>query len=160
MLLSFQKRLLNYCLLKHSYQNNKRHILESLSENVDPDVDTTECKEEMVHMQDFCTLYDKHLQPDVADIVYVNVLDERADDKDTVLNVINQLYNEHVHIQGKSFLVLEGDAKTYEIIQNMKEEYGQDLNWLYAYPGDWHLLKNYLQPSRLSQMNIIFVSPT
>ena len=42
-----------------------------------------------------------------------------------------------------SFLVLEGDAKTYEIIQNIKEEYGQDLNWLYAYPGDWHLLKNY-----------------
>ena len=69
--------------------------MESLSEKVDPDVDTTECKVEMVHMQDFCALYDKHLQPDVADIVHVNVLDERADDKDTVLN---QLYNEHVRI--------------------------------------------------------------
>ena len=56
-LLSFRKRLLNYCLLKHSYQNSKRHILESLSENVDPDVDTTECKVELVHMQDFCALY-------------------------------------------------------------------------------------------------------
>ena len=53
-------------------------------------------------MQDFCALYDKHLQPDVADIVYVNVLDERADDKDTVLN---QLYNEHVHIYRKLWLL-------------------------------------------------------
>ena len=79
----------------------------------------------------------------MADVVYVNVLDERADDKDTVLHVVNQLYTEHVCKQGKRFLVLEGDAKTYEIIQNLKEEYDKDLNWLYAYPGDWHLLKNY-----------------
>lgn len=133
----FEKRLLHYCLLKDSYRTNKTNILESMNEYVD--IDTTIV--EMVHMQEFCALYDKHLQPDVADVVYVNVLDEKADDKDTVLNVINQLYNEHVRKQGKNFLVLEGDAKTYEIIQNIKEEYGKDLNWLYAYPGDWHLLK-------------------
>ena len=58
--------------------------------------------------------------------------------------MVNQLYTEHVCKQGKRFLlVLEGDANTYEIIQNLKEEYDKDLNWLYAYPGDWHLLKNY-----------------
>ena len=41
------------------------------------------------------------------------------------------------------FLVLEGDAKTYDTIQAVKHEYGSDLNWLVPYPGDWHLLKNY-----------------
>ena len=95
---AFEKRLLHFCLLKNSYQVNRVHILESLSEHVD--IDTT--KVEMVHMQEFCALYDKHLQPDVATVVYVNVLDERADDKN-MLNVINQLYNEHVRKQAKRF---------------------------------------------------------
>ena len=125
----FGKRLLHYCSLKLRTVIKLIKciiILENLS-----DIDTIQAVN-MVHMQKFCALYDKHLQPDVASVVYVNVLDERADDKNTVLNVK----------EGKRFLVL-GDAKTYEIIQNIKEEYGKDLNWLYAYPGDWHLLKNY-----------------
>ena len=137
-LLTSRTRLLHFCLLKDIYQINKDQILEKLNlEDMDAN------KVEMANMQEFCTLYDKDLQPDVADVVYVNVLDERADDKDTVLHVVNQLYTEHVCKQGKRFLVLERDAKTYEIIQNLKEEYGKDLSWLYAYPGDWHLLKNY-----------------
>ena len=64
---AFGKRLLHYCLLKDSYQVNNVHILENLS-----DIDTTQAVN-MVHMQEFCALYDKHLQPDVASVVYVNV---------------------------------------------------------------------------------------
>ena len=81
-LFAFRKRLLHFCLLKDSYQINKKQILESL--NVDMDT----AKVEMVHMQEFCALYDKHLQPDVTDVVYVSVLYKRAYNKDTVLTVV------------------------------------------------------------------------
>ena len=43
----------------------------------------------------------------------------------------------------KKWLVLEGDAVTYERIQSLKLEYGSELDWLIPFPGDWHLLKNY-----------------
>ena len=36
--------------------------------------------------------------------------------------------------------MLEGDAKTYDIMQDIKAEYDRDLNWFFPYPGDWHLL--------------------
>ena len=32
------------------------------------------------------------------------------------------------NIHGKQFLMLEGDAKTYDTIQEVKFEYGSDLN--------------------------------
>jgi hypothetical protein len=57
---AFRKRLFHYCLLEDSYQINRVHILDSLSEWVD--VDTT--KVELVHIQEYCALYDKHLQSD------------------------------------------------------------------------------------------------
>ena len=74
---------------------------------------------------------------------YITVLDEKADSKDTVLHLINELYAAYVRSHEKSFMVLEGDAKTYDIMQEIKAEYGTDLNWLFPYPGDWHLLMNY-----------------
>ena len=44
---------------------------------------------------------------------------------------------------GKKWVVVEGDALTYDTIQSLKLEYGAELNWVLPYPGDWHLLKNY-----------------
>lgn len=38
-------------------------------------------------------------------------------------------------------MIVEGDAKLYEIFQSLKLEYGDELKWLLIYPGDWHLLK-------------------
>ena len=40
-------------------------------------------------------------------------------------------------------MIVEGDAKLYEIFQSLKLEYGDELKWLLVYPGDWHILKNY-----------------
>ena len=40
-------------------------------------------------------------------------------------------------------IVVIGDAKTYELFQKLKDEYGRDLNWLIPFPGDWHILKNF-----------------
>ena len=40
-------------------------------------------------------------------------------------------------------MLLEGDQATYERLQSLKAEYGSDLLWLYPFPGDWHILKNF-----------------
>ncbi len=42
-----------------------------------------------------------------------------------------------------SFLLVEGDAKLYEVLQAIKFEYGHEHDWLLPLPGDWYLLKNF-----------------
>ncbi len=84
------------------------------------------------------TIVFKSSKPQVGVVRYVQVLDEVVDNKDTVLYVLSQLHAEYISKHGLKFLVLEGDAKTYDTIQSIKHEYGQDLSWLIPYPGDWH----------------------
>ena len=40
-------------------------------------------------------------------------------------------------------LLVEGDAKLYEVLQSLIFEYGLEYSWLLPMLGDWHLLKNY-----------------
>ena len=49
--------------------------------------------------------------PEVGQVKYLSVLDEIADNKDTVLHVISDLYTKHMVAHNHKFLVLEGDAK-------------------------------------------------
>jgi hypothetical protein len=37
-----------------------------------------------------------------------------------------------------------GDGKSYDHLIKLKNEYGNSLNWVLPYPGDWHILKNIL----------------
>ena len=39
--------------------------------------------------------------------------------------------------------MLEGDQATYERLQSIKAEYGNDFAWMIPFPGDWHFLKNF-----------------
>ncbi len=100
-------------------------------------------EKQLVGLQTFFPMATKAPKPEVGIVKYVQVLDEVADSKDTILHVISELHSEYISKHSHKYLVLEGDAKTYDIIQAIKHEYGQDLSWLIAYPGDWHLLKNY-----------------
>ena len=102
-----------------------------------------EGEKQMIGLQAFYAVSTKAAQPEVGMVAYIQVLDEVADYKDTILHIISGLHAEYICQQNHNFLVLEGDAKTYDIIQAIKYEYGQDLGWLIPYPGDWHLLKNY-----------------
>ena len=43
----------------------------------------------------------------------------------------------------KECVLLEGNQATYERLQCIKAEYGNDLAWMYPFPGDWHFLKNF-----------------
>ena len=36
-----------------------------------------------------------------------------------------------------------GDAKTDDILQSLRRQYGSQLKWLLPFPGDWHILYNY-----------------
>lgn len=82
-------------------------------------------------------------KPEVGIVKYIDVLDEVADHKETMLHIIGNLYSEYICKYNNHFLLLEGDAKVYDLLQAIKFEYGSDLDWLIPYPGDWHLLKNY-----------------
>ena len=75
-------------------------------------------------------------------IIYYKVLHQRCDDKETLLNIVNQLYLELV-AKNKKCVLLEGDQATYKRLQSIKAEYGNDLKWTVPFPGDWHILKNF-----------------
>ena len=57
------------------------------------------------------------------------------------MEVLHDLHRQFIINQGKKFLIVEGDAKLYEILQSLKYEYGTKLDWVIVYPGDWHTLK-------------------
>lgn len=99
------------------------------------------CDKQLIGLQSFFEIATNASKPEVGIVKYVQVLDEVADNKDTILHIISQLHAECKH--SHKYLVLEGDAKTYDTMQAIKYEYGQDLNWFIPVPGDWHLLKNY-----------------
>ena len=41
------------------------------------------------------------------------------------------------------YIILEGDAKLYKVLQSLKFEYGECFKWLIPFPRDWHMLMNY-----------------
>jgi len=51
-----------------------------------------------------------------------------------VSNMVGELHAEYMIKHSHKYLVLEGDAKKYNIIQAIKHENGEDLSWLIAYP--------------------------
>ena len=64
-----------------------------------------------------------------SNIVYLQVLDAKADSKDTIMHILHNLNRRFIEGQKKECLLVA-----------LKFEYGEELKWLL---GDWHLLKNY-----------------
>ena len=52
------------------------------------------------------------------------LLDQRCDDKETLLNVISELYEEFIVPKRTEWVLLEGDQATYQRLQCIKAEYG------------------------------------
>ena len=99
--------------------------------------------ETLIDLQTYFNLYTNQPPPEISNIIYYKVLSQRCDDKETLLNIINDLYQEFVVNNKKKWILLEGDQATYERLQSIKTEYGNDLSWLIPFPGDWHMLKNF-----------------
>ena len=93
-------------------------------------------------LQDYCSLI-RSTHTEVSKVIYLEVLDAVADCKDTMMVVLHNLRTRFIEERKMRWLVLEGDAKLYEVLKNLTFEYGEELNWLIPYPGDFHMLMNY-----------------
>ena len=93
-------------------------------------------------LQTYYSLYYNVPESKCSNVIYYKVLHQRCDDKETLLNIVNQLYLELVAKNIKCVL-LEGDQATYKSLPSIKAEYGNDLKWMVPFPGDWHILKNF-----------------
>ena len=89
-------------------------------------------------------LHTTHTQK--SNVHYLRVIDAVAVNKDTLMSLLHDLYQQYIVEQRLDHLVVEGDAKLYEISQSLKHEYGNELSWIIPFPGDWHTLKNLLKP--------------
>ena len=60
-----------------------------------------------------------------------------------MMEVLQELHRQFIVNQGKQCMIVEGDTELYDILPSLKYEYGNELNWLIVFPGDWHFLKNF-----------------
>ena len=73
-------------------------------------------------------------------VVYVHILSERADSRPTLISILSKMYKTFVIEQNPKWVVVVGDAKTYDIIKSIQLEYIEQMKWLIPWPGDWHVL--------------------
>ena len=57
-----------------------------------------------------------------------------------ILKFLSFFYNIYEVNISINYLLVIGDAKTFELLHKLKDEYSQDLEWLILYPRDWHIL--------------------
>ena len=76
-------------------------------------------------------------------MTYVEILNEKADSKTTLIGVIGRLQRIFVQQLNQKYVIVVGDAKTYNLLQTICYEYKSQLKWLIPFPGDWHVLFNY-----------------
>ena len=82
-------------------------------------------------------------QKEKSQYTYITVLNEKADTVETMKHVFELVHKSFEIGVKQNHQVFVGDAKTYDYIMKLKVEYGQLLDWVIPYPGDWHVLKNY-----------------
>ena len=81
-------------------------------------------------------------EAECSNVVYVDVLSEKADSKATLLH-IGQIHKTFITELDQKWVLVVGDAKIYDVLQAIRIEYGDNVNWLIPIPGDWHTLYNY-----------------
>ena len=74
----------------------------------------TEHSETVIDLQSYLTLANNIKSPECSNVIYYKVLNQRCDDKETLLNVINDVYTEFITSHKKKHVFLEGDQATYE----------------------------------------------
>ena len=69
-------------------------------------------------------------------VVYLKVLDAISVSKDTLLELLHELFSKFIKDQTREYLVIEGDKILYGVLQSLKFEYGRELDWAIPIPGD------------------------
>ena len=75
--------------------------------------------------------------------MYLSVLDQVADLRVAVIDVLCNLHDNFKIGESTNYLTVEGDAKIFVHLEALKLEYGKVLEWLIPFPGDFHILKTY-----------------
>ena len=75
--------------------------------------------------------------------VYLGLVDENADSKVTMENMLSRIYNSMGVGKHLEHVLVVGDGKTYDYLIKLKQEHPEGLKWLLPFPGDWHMLKNF-----------------
>ena len=57
-------------------------------------------------------------------VTYLRIINEPADKKETILKVLSFLYNVYEVNVSINYLLVIGDAKTFELLRKLKDEYG------------------------------------
>ncbi len=93
-------------------------------------------------LHDFQDLYAYSIQGTVhtSNIYYMELVDENPDSYETMRSVSDLLLHTANSEYQNDYVVLVGDGKTYQHLMKIKQTYGQLLNKLLIFPGDWHLL--------------------
>ena len=120
---SLQRDIHKVLLLKHVRSSNTDHL---------PGIPTLlNCVQQQA--------FDK----EVSNIAYVEIVSEKADCKHTLTNALGRIHYTFVVGLQQKWVIVVGDGKTYDLLQDIKYEYGSHLKWLIPMPGDWHILLNY-----------------
>ena len=83
------------------------------------------------------------VESELSNVVYVEILSEIADSKATLLHIVGKLHKTFLTDLKQKWVLVIGDAKIFDVLQDLRVEYGDNLKWLIPIPGDWHVLYNY-----------------
>ena len=104
------------------------------------------CPEQpFINLQDYFSVT-RTTHTSTSQVAYLEIMNAVFDSKNTMLELLHELFDKFISGQSREYLVIEGDQKLFEILQSIKFEYGKEMDWAIPFPGDWHTLKNY-QPA-------------
>ena len=127
-------------LMDFKLTSNETKVMQELSEislhYILQRVANSQSNRALIDFQTYFSLYNNLPSPECSNVIYFKVLDQKCDNKDTLMNVINNIYTEFILPNKKKCLLIEGDQDTYNRLQLIKKEYGNDLSWMIPIPGD------------------------
>ena len=77
-----------------------------------------------INLQDYFNLT-RVTHTERSQVAYLEVMDAISDRRDTLTELLHDLYIKLIKDQEREYLVIEGDQKLYEVLQSLKFEYGK-----------------------------------